>query len=91
MADVWIIAVPLLVAINAITILCFWSDKQRAIAGDRRIREADLLLLAMAGGSPGALYARRAFRHKTRKDPFSTKLALICVVQVGGLIGFAIL
>ena len=85
------VAVPLLVAINALTIFCFWWDKQRAIAGRRRIRESDLLLLAFAGGSPGALYARRAFRHKTRNELFSTKLALICIVQLGALIGSAIL
>ena len=85
------VAVPLLVAINALTIFCFWLDKQRAIAGRRRIRESDLLLLAFAGGSPRALYARRAFRHKTRNELFSTKLALICIVQWGALIGSAIL
>jgi len=84
-------AAVILLIINALTIRAFWSDKQRAIAGDRRISEADLLFFAVIGGSPGALYARRAFRHKTRKEPFSTVLHLICVVQVGVLIGFVLL
>lgn len=79
-----------LLAVNCWTIVRFWQDKQRAIAGERRIAEADLLGLALIGGSPGALLARRWFRHKTRKEPFSTQLMLIAVVQIGGLIGFAI-
>ncbi len=86
-----LVAIPALITVNALTILIFWFDKRRAIAGDRRIRESDLLLLAMIGGSPGALFARRAFRHKTRKEPFSTMLLLICTVQLGALIGLAFL
>jgi len=75
--------------INAWTVLRFWQDKARAIAGDRRIPEADLLGLALIGGSPGAFVARRLFRHKTRKEPFSTQLMLIAAAQVG--IGGALL
>jgi uncharacterized membrane protein YsdA (DUF1294 family) len=83
-----LLAIPLLVMLNAWTILRFWQDKQRAIAGDRRIPEADLLGLALIGGSPGALLARRWFRHKTRKEPFSTRLLLIVAVQIGAMLGF---
>jgi uncharacterized membrane protein YsdA (DUF1294 family) len=77
-----------LVALNLFTMLRFWQDKQRAVAGERRIPEADLLGLALIGGSPGALLARRLFRHKTRKQPFSTWLFLIVALQAGALIGF---
>ena len=73
--------------INAWTILRFWQDKMRAQAGERRIPEADLLGLALIGGSPGALLARKIFRHKTRKEPFSTQLFLIVMVQAGVLLG----
>jgi uncharacterized membrane protein YsdA (DUF1294 family) len=69
--------------LNAWTVLRFWQDKQRAIVGDRRIPEADLLWLALIGGSPGAFAARQLFRHKTRKEPFSTRLMLIGAVQIG--------
>jgi uncharacterized membrane protein YsdA (DUF1294 family) len=75
--------------VNLLTMLLFWQDKRRAIAGGRRIREADLLGLALVGGSPGALLARRLFRHKTRKRPFSTQLMLIAALQLGALIGLA--
>jgi len=79
----------LLAALNLSTMMRFRQDKERAIAGERRIPEAHLLGLALIGGSPGALAARRLFRHKTRKQPFSTWLFLIVAVQAGVLIGLA--
>jgi uncharacterized membrane protein YsdA (DUF1294 family) len=79
-----------LAAVNLWTILQFRRDKARACAGERRIPEADLLLLAAIGGSPGALLARRLFRHKTRKQPFSTYLLLIAALQGAALIGLAV-
>ena len=82
--------VPALAALNLFTILRFREDKKRAIAGERRIPEADLLGLALIGGSPGALAARLMFGHKTRKQPFSTWLFLIAAIQAGALIGLAV-
>ncbi len=84
------IAAIALAAVNIWTIFRFWQDKERAKAGRRRIAEADLLGLAMIGGSPGALLARRWFRHKTRKQPFSTWLLLIAAIQAGAIIGLAV-
>jgi uncharacterized membrane protein YsdA (DUF1294 family) len=69
----------------------FWSDKQRAIEGRRRIPESDLLGIALMGGSPGALIARQLFRHKTRKEPFSTQLMVIVAIQAGVIIGLFVL
>ena len=83
-------ALSALVLINLCTILSFWEDKQRAKNGERRIPESDLLSLAMFGGSPGALLARRLFRHKTRKEPFSTQLLVIVALQLGAAIGLVI-
>lgn len=76
-------AFALIVLVNAWTMLRFWQDKQWAIAGRRRIPEANLLGLALIGGTPGAFAARRLFRHKTRKEPFSTPLLLIAAIQLG--------
>ena len=78
------------IIVNCWTILRFWQDKARAQAGERRIPEADLLGLALIGGSPGALLARKMFRHKTRKEPFSTQLFLIVAVQIGILFGLIV-
>jgi uncharacterized membrane protein YsdA (DUF1294 family) len=82
-------AIALLVAINLWTVFRFRDDKRRARKGERRLSEAGLLALAALGGSPGALLARRLFRHKTRKQPFSTYLMLVVALQAAGLIGLA--
>lgn len=79
-----------LLAINAFTILRFRQDKARAVAGTRRIPEASLLGLALIGGTPGAFLARHFFRHKTRKQPFSTWLILIALAQAGVILTVAI-
>ena len=77
-----------LAVINLWTIVVFWQDKARAISGRRRIRESDLLMCALIGGTPGAFLARHVFRHKTRKEPFSTYLQIIVMVQAGLLSGY---
>lgn len=82
-----IVVIFAIVLINVWTIIRFWQDKARARAGERRVAEAELLQLAILGGTPGALLARHVFRHKTRKQPFSTYLYLIVVVQAGLVIG----
>jgi uncharacterized membrane protein YsdA (DUF1294 family) len=81
-------AIPLAVLlINLWTIWLFRLDKRRAVTGGRRIPEADLLSFALIGGTPGAFLARRLFRHKTRKQPFSTNLMVIAALQAGAGIG----
>ena len=76
--------------VNCWTFVRFWQDKRRSRAGERRISESDLLGLALIGGSPAALLARHLFRHKTRKQPFTTQLYAIVAIQVTALIGVAI-
>ena len=79
-----------LVVINLYSLWQFKADKQRAIAGARRISEASLLQSAFFGGSIGALAGRSLFRHKTRKEPFATQLQLIAALQAGLLVGWAV-
>lgn len=80
-----------LLAINLWTALAFWHDKRCAMRGLRRTPEARLLGLALIGGTPAAFLARHLFRHKTRKEPFSTYLHVIAVVQTGLGIGLFVL
>lgn len=70
------------VAINFIAFAAFGIDKIKAEAGLWRISEANLLALAVAGGSPGAYAGRRLFRHKTRKPAFSRVLHRIAIGQL---------
>jgi uncharacterized membrane protein YsdA (DUF1294 family) len=79
-----------LAVINALTVLAFWTDKRIARPGGRRVSESNLLTLALLGGSPSALFARQRFRHKTRKQPFSSQLISICVMQAVGAILLAV-
>lgn len=77
--------VTALCAVNFAAFAAFGIDKARAENGGWRIRESTLLLLALIGGTAGAYAGRRAFRHKTRKEPFNSELRGIVWLQVIGL------
>ncbi|MBB5687461.1 DUF1294 domain-containing protein [Sphingobium boeckii] len=66
----------------------FGIDKARARNKQRRISEATLLQVAFIGIF-GAYAGRSHFRHKTRKQGFSTRLHLIAMVQFGMATGLA--
>jgi uncharacterized membrane protein YsdA (DUF1294 family) len=70
-----------IILINAWTFMLFGFDKLRAEAGTWRIAESTLLGFALFGGSIGAFVGRRVFRHKTRKEPFSSDLRRIAILQ----------
>lgn len=74
-----------LVAMNFIAFASFGIDKAKAEAGSRRISEAALLQWAFLGGTPGAYAGRAAFRHKTRKQPFSNQLHGILILQLAAV------
>ena len=75
------LALYLLVASLAAFALFAW-DKWCAVAGRRRIPERTLLTLAAIGGTPGAIAGQRLLRHKTRKEPFRTRLLWIAGGQL---------
>ena len=77
-----------LAVINLVAFAAFGIDKLAAVSSARRISEANLLLLAFAGGSPGAYAGRHLFRHKTRKQPFSSELHRVVVLQLATLAAF---
>lgn len=72
----------ILLAINLLAFAAFGWDKRCARRGEWRISQSTLLTLAFLGGSPGALAGRAAFRHKTRKQPFTGQLYGIAALQV---------
>lgn len=68
--------------VNLWTFMLFGFDKIRAEAGTWRVSEGTLLAWAFFGGSIGAYAGRALFRHKTRKQPFSSHLHQTAILQV---------
>ncbi|MFD1340894.1 DUF1294 domain-containing protein [Litorisediminicola beolgyonensis] len=74
------------VAVNVAALGAFAVDKARAEESGPRIPESTLLLLAAAGGWPGAKIGQQACRHKTRKQPFRLWLDGIGLAWAAGLL-----
>jgi uncharacterized membrane protein YsdA (DUF1294 family) len=74
--------------INLAALAAFYADKRAAKAGQRRISEKTLLLLAVMGGSVGALVATKRFRHKRLKGEFMAKLYGALVINVAAIGGY---
>jgi len=77
-----VLAAAWFVALSLVTFAYYGWDKRRAQRNDRRIPEAVLLGLALAGGSLGAFAGMRLFRHKTIKGSFRVLFWLIVILQV---------
>lgn len=76
-----------LVFINVITFLAFGLDKWKARRKEknekvRRIPEKNLFLMAVVGGSVGALLGMKAFHHKTLHKAFQFGVPLILALQI---------
>ncbi len=71
-----------LLAINAISFITFGLDKTLAKLGAWRISERTLFMLAIIGGSIGAILGMKVFRHKTLKNSFKMGLPFIFFAQV---------
>ncbi len=77
-----------LVIINLIAFLVMYIDKRRAKYGKWRIKEHTLFILALLGGSIGAIAGMYTFRHKTKKMRFviGFPAILVCEVILGGML-----
>lgn len=73
--------------VNLLALALFGIDKYRAKRGGQRIPELWLLLVAVFGGSVGAIGGMLSFRHKTRKPRFSVGLPVILGLQVVFMLG----
>ena len=71
-----------LAAINLIAFCVYGADKRRARRDAWRVPEKTLFLLALLGGSIGALAGMRVFHHKTRKWYFRFGIPAILLLQV---------
>ena len=84
-----------LIFINVVTFLVYGIDKWRSTSGrllptgrkkakqgSWRISEATLLILAVIGGSIGALLGMKVWHHKTMHKKFKYGLPLILLAQI---------
>lgn len=72
-------------AVNLITWIVYGIDKRRAVNHAWRIPESTLLLLALIGGSVGALTGMYGFHHKTMKPRFQYGVPVILALQLAAL------
>jgi uncharacterized membrane protein YsdA (DUF1294 family) len=74
------------VLVSAVTYAVYRMDKRRAEEGLWRVPEANLHLLELLGGWPGAFIAQRRLRHKCSKVSYQVMFWLIVVIyQVAAL------
>ena len=71
-----------LIIINLIAFLAMYIDKRRAKYGKWRIKEHTLFILALLGGSIGAIAGMYTFRHKTKKMRVVIGFPAILVCEV---------
>ncbi len=72
----------ILIGINVLTFFVYGWDKWKAKQGKWRISEATLLMLAVAGGTIGALLGMQVWHHKTMHLKFKYGLPLILLAQI---------
>ena len=71
-----------LLLINLVALVVYGVDKHRAKKGKWRISEKTLFLVALIGGSVGAIAGMYLFRHKTKHWYFRIGLPVILVAQL---------
>ena len=74
-----------LVLVNLLTYFIYWLDKRRAEKNGRRISERELLLWALAGGTPAAVLCMRRHRHKTQKRSFKLAFGAVVLAQLAAV------
>lgn len=72
----------ILIGINVLTFVVYGVDKWNAKQGKWRISEATLLMLAVVGGTIGALLGMQVWHHKTMHLKFKYGLPLILLAQI---------
>lgn len=75
-----------IILINLIAFVVFGIDKRKAHKEQWRVPESTLFILAIIGGSIGALLGMLAFRHKTKHRKFTIGIPLILALQIALLV-----
>ena len=75
-----------IILINLIAFVVFGIDKRKARKEQWRVPESTLFILAIIGGSIGALLGMLVFRHKTKHRKFTIGIPLILALQIALLV-----
>lgn len=81
--------IVILIIINVITFFTYGIDKWKAKHGKWRISELALLMLAIFGGSIGALAGIKVWHHKTMHLKFKYGVPAIFIIEVALFVYFA--
>ena len=84
----WKYFVICVLVMSVITFIVFGVDKWKARNDKWRTPESTLFLLAIFGGSIGALLGMQIFRHKTQHWSFRLGIPLILMLQAAVLIWY---
>lgn len=80
--------IVILIIINVITFFTYGIDKWKAKHGKWRISELTLLMLAIFGGSIGALAGIKVWHHKTMHLKFKYGVPAIFIIEVALFVYF---
>ncbi|MBP5473319.1 MAG: DUF1294 domain-containing protein [Bacteroidales bacterium] len=67
---------------NVATFITYGIDKWKSKKSKRRIRETSLFVLALIGGSVGALLGMKVWNHKTSQKKFKYGIPAILIIQL---------
>lgn len=76
------ILITYLIGVNIAGVMLMAIDKGRAITRRWRIKEKNLFLIAIIGGSLGCMIGMQLFRHKTKHVKFTIGMPSIFIIQV---------
>ena len=79
-------AVAYIVIVNMLAFCMYGIDKSAAIKQKQRIPNRVLLLMAIIGGSLGALAGMYTFRHKTKKWYYTITVPVLLMIQIVGAV-----
>ena len=85
--NIFLIGYPIVINILAYSLM--GVDKTNARQKKRRIPEVTLFLVALLGGSLGAVIGMNFFRHKTKHWYFVVGMPLILILQLAVLFWLA--
>lgn len=84
----WKYFVIFILVMSVITFFVFGWDKWKAKNDKWRTPESTLFLLAIFGGSVGALLGMQVWRHKTQHWSFRLGIPVILILQAAGLVWY---